>query len=1023
MKKVQRTIAISLLAVIVLTNGIAPVVQAAEVVSSQSGSQTNSVNNQVINKQMAQISSELNVLALSDAQYAESSAVKPLPIGVMELENEDFEAGDLVSLTVNNPDRDNFTARVVNADGQEIPVETRMIERGSQTEVVLAPTNQFVPGKFTLEVKDAQGVTAEQDFTWGVLALNTDKSRYKPGEEAAISIGVLDDKGEMVCNADVELKIRNIATNKIEERSTKNNTIKVNSVCTLKEFTLEPDYETQYTLGDEGVYEFMLSATTENGSYTISDTITVTEDIPFDVKRTSATRLYPPLTYPMNIEVTATEDFTGTITETVPDSFIITPTDETSSYDGAETVYLNGKDPETTLAQNVLGATTGALQMPFDGSYGITQGFGSLLTDVSLRDFYSHYGLSGHDGIDFALPTGTPLYAVDDGNVLLAGDGDYGITIVIEHSWGRSYYGHLSKVSTQSGLSVKKGSLIGYSGNTGESTGPHLHFGMKPANPDLQNGYMGKIDPSPYLNLSLGTQALTTQLQLQNAAAVLSASTSAEAENASHAAEPQPIQSAPAAIVDQATPLETTPTASQSGQSSLPFTVLSQEMEQQIADSENFVTEKVKVITWQVSLKKGEKTTLSYAWKAPSISPQFYLLGTLKVFNSEQEKVYEDARKWQLAADAQGAAWYDYAWLYRKEININDAQVPGTLTDFPVVVSLASDAQLVARAQADGDDIIFTDSDRTLLDWEIESWNNATGALVAWVKVPTVNGTGDTDIYMYYGNSAATNQEDPTNVWDSNYRSVYHMAEDPDDGNPAPQILDSTTNALGLTTGNGFASTDSIAGKIGPGVQRLSDSYMRRADNVLHEPSGDMTISGWIRATDLASDNAFILYKNNAGSPFYSYQLYLDSTTQASFNYLNNSSSSSSSDNTGTFSNNVWYFLTGVRTSNTLILYVNGSTSGTVNGATSGTLYNSNSDLNVGNVYDTPPTNSLDEVRISATARSANWIQTEYNNQNSPGTFYTLGSEETKVYAPANSELMRHGKFFDSRQAEQAFVF
>jgi hypothetical protein len=65
----------------------------------------------------------------------------------------------------------------------------------------------------------------------------------------------------------------------------------------------------------------------------------------------------------------------------------------------------------------------------------------------------------------------------------------------------------------------------------------------------------------------------------------------------------------------------------------------------------------------------------------------------------------------------------------------------------------------------------------------------------------------------------------------------------------------------------------------------------------------------------------------------------------------------------------------------------------------------------------------MDEVRLSSTALSANWIATEYNNQNTPGSFYTLGTEETKVFAPNNSELMRHGKFFDGRNAEQPFVF
>jgi murein DD-endopeptidase MepM/ murein hydrolase activator NlpD len=56
----------------------------------------------------------------------------------------------------------------------------------------------------------------------------------------------------------------------------------------------------------------------------------------------------------------------------------------------------------------------------------------------------------------------------------------------------------LSQVTISAGDHVTKGEQIGFSGNTGEATGPHLHFGMKPNTPDMQNGYFGKIDPLPY---------------------------------------------------------------------------------------------------------------------------------------------------------------------------------------------------------------------------------------------------------------------------------------------------------------------------------------------------------------------------------------------------------------------------------------------------------------------------------------------------------------------------------------------
>src|SRR5690606_39209130 len=81
----------------------------------------------------------------------------------------------------------------------------------------------------------------------------------------------------------------------------------------------------------------------------------------------------------------------------------------------------------------------------------------------------------------FATPMNTPIFAVDDGEIVPYREvNQYGITQAVLHSWGTTFYGHLTSTpSAQIGDRVKKGELIGLSGNTGKSTGPHLHFGMK----------------------------------------------------------------------------------------------------------------------------------------------------------------------------------------------------------------------------------------------------------------------------------------------------------------------------------------------------------------------------------------------------------------------------------------------------------------------------------------------------------------------------------------------------------------
>ncbi|MEU3774655.1 M23 family metallopeptidase [Streptomyces sp. NPDC032472] len=91
-----------------------------------------------------------------------------------------------------------------------------------------------------------------------------------------------------------------------------------------------------------------------------------------------------------------------------------------------------------------------------------------------------------HSGQDFACPVGTPVKAVHDGVVVKAGpngagDGPaYGNAIVIKHADSTySQYAHLSKIKVSIGQKVAKGALIGLSGNTGNSTGPHLHFEIR----------------------------------------------------------------------------------------------------------------------------------------------------------------------------------------------------------------------------------------------------------------------------------------------------------------------------------------------------------------------------------------------------------------------------------------------------------------------------------------------------------------------------------------------------------------
>jgi murein DD-endopeptidase MepM/ murein hydrolase activator NlpD len=84
-----------------------------------------------------------------------------------------------------------------------------------------------------------------------------------------------------------------------------------------------------------------------------------------------------------------------------------------------------------------------------------------------------------HEGLDFAAPIGTPIYATADGVVTTSGftTSGFGIHVVVNHGYGyKTIYGHMVRVKARVGQRVKRGEVIGYVGNSGKSTGPHLHY-------------------------------------------------------------------------------------------------------------------------------------------------------------------------------------------------------------------------------------------------------------------------------------------------------------------------------------------------------------------------------------------------------------------------------------------------------------------------------------------------------------------------------------------------------------------
>lgn len=132
----------------------------------------------------------------------------------------------------------------------------------------------------------------------------------------------------------------------------------------------------------------------------------------------------------------------------------------------------------------------------WDGDWLLTQSFG-----VNAAA-YARYGLAGHNGIDVGCPSGTPLLAPEAGYVLEVSSDPmgYGLTVYLlgTSEWGYRY-GHASALLVHQGQEVPRGHVLALSGTSGNSTGPHLHLGTRPPNPDWGNGYGGYADPTPRL--------------------------------------------------------------------------------------------------------------------------------------------------------------------------------------------------------------------------------------------------------------------------------------------------------------------------------------------------------------------------------------------------------------------------------------------------------------------------------------------------------------------------------------------
>jgi RHS repeat-associated protein len=345
---------------------------------------------------------------------------------------------------------------------------------------------------------------------------------------------------------------------------------------------------------------------------------------------------------------------------------------------------------------------------------------------------------------------------------------------------------------------------------------------------------------------------------------------------------------------------------------------------------------------------------------------------------------------------------YPNSYQYRRTIVLGHANVPNTdQSDFPVLISgvysyLATVGNGGLVQSSNGYDIIFSSDPEgaTKLDHEIDGYNSVTGTVSFWVRIPTLSHTADTTIYLFYGNPNITgSQENKAGVWKNGYASVYHLGNGTTLG-----LTDSATAGYNL-----LGSASAVSGKIGGGAAfngNAGSSYLYY-DSVTAYPSVESpaTLETWFQLASSAGGQEIVGYGANTwgGSREALYwdgsNILLEFENMAVIGPM-------------AFNSN-WHHLVGVYSGGNLTattgrIYLDGVL--VSNAFSAGAPSITTTEFKIGGIPTVTSccafNGSVDEVRVSSSARSGDWVATEFANQSSPSTFYAVEGQATASSAP-----------------------
>jgi len=345
--------------------------------------------------------------------------------------------------------------------------------------------------------------------------------------------------------------------------------------------------------------------------------------------------------------------------------------------------------------------------------------------------------------------------------------------------------------------------------------------------------------------------------------------------------------------------------------------------------------------------------------------------------------------------------WWDSGWEYRKEITINHDMIDADLINFTILFHNTS-SDFIEHAQSDGDDFVFIGSDGTTkYHHEIEYYDNTTGELIAWVKITSLSSKIDTCLYLYYGNTSCSSQENITDTWNSNYLGIWHL-------NQSMGLLNDSSANDNNATNHGAVYLPEA--KVDGGYDLTPSDYISVNDvESLRLINTSFTLEGWVYI-DTSSTSGFIT-KYLGSSPWVGWGLDVPGSGGKAAAFWSSNHGSWVGSDAGALSTGSWHYITMIfeeqGTTDNITFYFNGNYDSTKQCKSPG---NGNATMVFGAEEEGTAVfldGKLDEIRISNIAHNDSWIITNYNTINNPGTFLGVGSEQNKEddYTPPTVQI------------------